>query len=187
MSAQDDRWFRRMDGWRFGLDVAKHLLWAAVAIYGVTVVSGAIQSARDSTGEAVKVQAAPGVTAERARSVVEKWERQVRQGAGGPGLTLDAGAVWESLTPLIRSGEVAPEAATEVVKNVIQGGREITVDAVSQLLERALRSRTSVTASGSGDTIIQTCAPILTVEGAQRIATPRSPTPPAPSACPIEK
>lgn len=194
MSTGIDDWHIRLERRRFWADIAKHLLWAVVAICGVLVLASAIRTTRPPARETVTIQAAPAATPAQALAAREKLEVQFRQQGLGPNVRLDVGQVWEALTPLVRSGEVAPEAASEVISNVIQGGREIAVDAVSQLLERVLRSKTTVAAGGTGGTVTQTCAPILTVEAPARatiprppapprVTTPRPPAPATPSAC----
>lgn len=189
MSARDSEyWSWRLERLRLWLDILKHPLWAAVVIYGVTVLAGAIATGSPSVGEAVTVQTAPVSTPQQAQAAVEKFDQQAVRRGLGPNVTIDVGQVLELLAPLVRSGEVAPEVVEEVTRNVIQGGREITVDAARQLLERALRSETTVTTNPSGDTVIQTCAPILTVEAPERAVAPPDPVnPPRPSPCPIEK
>ncbi|MBI1685120.1 hypothetical protein [Caulobacter hibisci] len=156
-------------------DAAKHMLWAGIAAYAVFSLSAAIRGA-ERVGPAPQQ---PAVSSERLRDAAEQVEARARARGLGPNAKLDAGDVWDLLTPLVASGKVAPETASELVKNLIQGGREITVDTVSQLLEKMLRDKPATTTSASGEAVIQTCAPTMTVEAPPPAVLPAPPTCPS--------
>lgn len=173
------------------LDLVKHVLWALIAVFAIYWLSAAVRD-RGGAGDVARLpaasdpQPAPGAGADpqRLRAAAREVEARARARGLGAGVKLDAGEIWGLLTPLVASGKVAPETASDLVKNLVQGGREITVDTVSQLLEKALRDKPATPGPGpgaGGERMVQTCAPTLTVQAPPPIVAP------PPPACPSDK